>query len=145
MKKTFTVFALCLALSAPAFAADDVVAKAAKEKGAVKTKSGAVVVTVKAGKGKSPTAANSVKVHYTGRLTDGKVFDSSVDRGEPAVFPLGGVVPCWTEGLQKMKVGGKAKLYCPSETAYGPQGAGGGLIPPNATLVFDVELLDIVR
>lgn len=143
MKKTFTVLALCLALSAPALAADEV-AKAAKAKGAVKTASGAVVIPIRPGKGKSPTAANTVKVHYTGKLTNGKVFDSSVDRGAPAEFPLGGVIPCWTEGLQKMKVGGKATLVCPPETAYGAAGAP-PVIPPNSVLSFEVELISIVR
>jgi FKBP-type peptidyl-prolyl cis-trans isomerase len=146
MKKLFPVLALCLAVSVPAFAADktDAVAKAAKVKGAVKTASGAVVIRIKQGKGPSPTAANTVKVHYTGKLLDGTVFDSSVQRGTPAEFPLGGVIPCWTEGLQKMKVGGKAKLVCPSETAYGAAGSP-PVIPPNAVLTFEVELLSIVR
>jgi FKBP-type peptidyl-prolyl cis-trans isomerase len=143
MKKTFPVLALCLALSAPAFAADEV-ANAAKAKGAVKTASGAVVIPIKEGKGKSPTAANTVKVHYTGKLTNGKVFDSSVQRNEPAEFPLGRVIPCWTEGLQKMKVGGKAKLVCPPDTAYGAAGSP-PVIPPNSVLTFEVELISIVR
>ncbi|HEY5995719.1 MAG TPA: FKBP-type peptidyl-prolyl cis-trans isomerase, partial [Candidatus Deferrimicrobiaceae bacterium] len=112
--------------------------------GAVKTASGAVVIPVKQGKGKSPTAANTVKVHYTGKLTNGKVFDSSVERGAPAEFPLGGVIPCWTEGLQKMKVGGKAKLVCPPDTAYGAAGSP-PVIPPNSVLTFEVELISIVR
>jgi FKBP-type peptidyl-prolyl cis-trans isomerase len=146
MKKTFLVLPLCLALASPALGAgkDDAVAKALKEKGAVKTASGAVVIPIKAGKGASPKATSTVKVHYEGKLLDGKVFDSSLKRGEPIEFPLGGVIPCWTEGLQKMKVGGKAKLVCPSETAYGPNGAP-PVIPPNAVLTFEVELLSIVR
>jgi FKBP-type peptidyl-prolyl cis-trans isomerase len=85
-----------------------------------------------------------VKVHYEGRLIDGKVFDSSIKRGEPATFPLSGVIACWTEGLQTMKVGGKAQLVCPAAIAYGPNGSP-PTIPPQATLVFDVELLEIVK
>ncbi|HLK11475.1 MAG TPA: FKBP-type peptidyl-prolyl cis-trans isomerase [Candidatus Binatia bacterium] len=118
--------------------------KAAKEKGAVKTTSGMVYEEVKAGSGDSPKASDTVKVHYEGRLTDGTVFDSSIKRGEPATFPLSGVIKCWTEGVQLMKVGGKAKLVCPSDLAYGDHGQG-NLIPPGATLVFDVELLGIEK
>ncbi len=94
------------------------------------------------GTGAKPTPENVVKVHYTGRLLDGTVFDSSVQRGEPVEFPLGGVIPGWTEGLQLIAAGGKIKLYIPSKLGYGPAGAG-GTIPPNATLLFDVELLEI--
>ncbi len=115
-----------------------------KEKGAVKTESGAIVIPVKEGTGASPTAADKVKVHYTGKLVDGKVFDSSVQRGQPAEFPLNGVVKCWTEALQKMKVGGKATVVCPSEIAYGERGSP-PVIPGNAVLTFDIELLDIVK
>jgi len=86
-----------------------------------------------------------VQVHYRGTLVNGSEFDSSYKRGQPAAFPLGGVIPCWTEGVQKMKVGGKARLTCPAAIAYGPRGAGGGAIPPNATLHFEVELLDIAK
>src|SRR5512135_3784101 len=118
--------------------------KAAKEKGAVKTASGMVFVPEKEGTGATPTAADTVKVHYRGTLVDGTEFDSSYKRGQPAEFPLGNVIKCWTEGVQKLKVGGKAKLYCPPELAYGKNGAGAA-IPPNATLVFDVELLDVVK
>ena len=118
--------------------------KAAKEKGAVQTKSGLVYVPLKKGKGLTPKASETVRVHYTGTLIDGKVFDSSVPRNEPAEFPLDQVVPCWTEGVQKIQVGGKAKLVCPPELAYGDRGAG-GVIPGGATLVFEVELLAIVR
>ncbi|WP_043587985.1 FKBP-type peptidyl-prolyl cis-trans isomerase [Geminisphaera colitermitum] len=92
--------------------------------------------------GDKPKAADTVKVHYTGKLVDGTVFDSSVERGEPAEFPLNGVIPGWTEGLQLVGKGGKIKLYVPSELGYGAQGAG-GKIPGFATLVFDVELLEI--
>jgi FKBP-type peptidyl-prolyl cis-trans isomerase FkpA len=115
--------------------------KAATEAGAQKTAAGAVVIGVTEGKGAFPTPADTVKVHYKGTLLDGTVFDSSYDRGQPAEFPLGGVVKCWTEGLQKVKVGGKAKLVCPSDTAYGDQGRP-PKIPGGATLLFEVELLE---
>ncbi len=118
--------------------------KAAKEKGAQKTASGLVYIPVKQGSGASPKETDTVKVHYTGTLTDGKVFDSSVQRGQPAEFPLNQVIKCWTEGLQKMKVGGKAKLVCPSSIAYGDEGRP-PTIPGGATLVFEVELLDIAK
>jgi len=114
---------------------------AAKEPGAVKTPTGLVFRTLKPGTGPSPAATDTVKVHYTGTLTDGKVFDSSVQRGQPAEFPLNGVIPCWTEGVQRMKVGEKAKLVCPSSIAYGDQGRP-PQIPGGATLVFEVELLE---
>jgi FKBP-type peptidyl-prolyl cis-trans isomerase FkpA len=119
-----------------------VIDKAAAEKGAEKLESGMVIQTVTEGTGASPKATDTVKVHYHGTLVDGKVFDSSVDRKEPATFPLNGVIPCWTEGVQKMKVGGKAKLYCPSDLAYGDQSPSPD-IGPGATLIFDVELLAI--
>ena len=119
--------------------------KAASEKSATKTPSGLIITTIKPGTGPSPKATDTVKVHYHGTLTDGTVFDSSVDRKEPATFPLNGVIPCWTEGLQLMKVGGKSRLVCPSNLAYGDRGAAGGKIKPGAALVFDVELLDIVK
>jgi FKBP-type peptidyl-prolyl cis-trans isomerase FkpA len=118
--------------------------KMAKEPGAVKLPSGVVLIPMKEGTGLMPKASDMVKVHYHGTFPDGKVFDSSVDRGTPAEFPLSGVIPCWTEGVQKIKVGGKAKLVCPSDTAYGDQGAGGA-IPGGATLVFEVELLEILK
>ena len=98
--------------------------------------------SLRQGTGASPTAADTVKVHYRGTLMDGTEFDSSYKRNEPAVFPLGRVIKCWTEGVQKMKVGGKAELVCPPELAYGERGAG-GLIPPNATLRFEIELIEI--
>lgn len=118
--------------------------KAAAEAGAIKTESGAIVVPIAEGKGASPKADDTVTVHYKGTLTDGTVFDSSMDRGEPVTIPLNGVIKCWTEGVQKMKVGGKAKLVCPADVAYGNRGAPPN-IKPGATLVFEVELLDIVK
>ena len=118
------------------------VEKAAKEKGAVKTASGLVYLSQKEGSGAKPTANDTVKVHYTGQLVNGVVFDSSYKRGQPLDLPLGGVIKCWTEGMQMMKAGGKARLVCPPAIAYGERGAG-GMIPPNATLVFDIELLDV--
>jgi len=120
------------------------VEKAAAEKGAIKTPSGAVVTTLKPGTGPSPAATDKVKVHYQGTLTDGTVFDSSIQRGEPITFPLNGVIKCWTEGVQQMKVGGKSRLVCPADTAYGDRGAP-PKIKPGATLVFEVELLEIVK
>lgn len=117
---------------------------AAKEAGATKTASGIVIKQTKEGTGASPAATDQVKVHYTGKLIDGKVFDSSVERGEPATFPLSGVIACWTEGVQTMKVGGKAQLVCPANLAYGANGSP-PTIPPQSTLVFDVELLEIVK
>jgi FKBP-type peptidyl-prolyl cis-trans isomerase FkpA/FKBP-type peptidyl-prolyl cis-trans isomerase FklB len=118
--------------------------KAAGEKGATKTASGVIVTTIKAGTGPAPAASDKVKVHYTGTLIDGTVFDSSVQRGQPATFPLNGVIKCWTEGVATMKVGGKSKLVCPAEAAYGDRGAP-PRIKPGATLVFEVELLEIVK
>jgi FKBP-type peptidyl-prolyl cis-trans isomerase len=118
-------------------------AKAAKEPGAKKTASGAIVIPVKEGTGAKPAATDKVKVHYTGTLVSGRVFDTSAQRG-PAEFPLSGVIKCWTEGLQQVKVGGKAKLVCPSDIAYGPNG-NPPVIPGNAVLTFEVELLDIVK
>ncbi len=117
--------------------------KAAAEAGATKTASGMILQEITAGSGASPAATDRVKVHYTGTLIDGTVFDSSVERGQPATFPLNGVIKCWTEGVQLMKVGGKAKLTCPSDIAYGDRGRP-PTIPPGATLVFEVELLEIV-
>ncbi len=132
-----------LALSAlPAWAQSDVAAAAAKEPGAVVTASGLVYRSLKDGSGASPAATDKVKVHYRGTFPDGKEFDSSYSRNAPAEFPLNRVIKCWTEGVQRMKVGGKAKLTCPAAIAYGEKGAG-GVIPPNATLQFEVELLGI--
>jgi len=106
----------------------------------VTTGTGLVYESLKDGVGTSPVATDTVKVHYRGTLMDGKEFDSSYKRGEPIEFPLNRVIPCWTEGVQKMKPGGKAKLTCPPAIAYGAAGAG-GVIPPNATLQFEVELI----
>lgn len=117
-------------------------AEAAKP-GVVKSESGMLYVETLAGTGASPAATDKVKVHYRGTLVDGTEFDSSISRGQPAEFPLNGVIKCWTEGLQKMKVGGKAKLVCPSDLAYGDRGRPS--IPPGATLVFEVELLEILK
>ncbi len=114
----------------------------AAEADAVKTASGLVITELTAGTGASPAATDKVKVHYHGTLRDGTIFDSSVDRGEPVSFALNQVVPCWTEGLQLMKVGGKSRLVCPSDIAYGDQGRP-PTIPPAATLVFEVELIEI--
>ena len=118
--------------------------KAAAEPGATRTASGLIYKEIKPGTGRSPKASDQVKVHYTGTLIDGTVFDSSVQRGEPITFPLQGVIPCWTEGVQLMKVGGKSKLICPSDIAYGERGSP-PVIKPNSTLVFEVELLDVVK
>jgi FKBP-type peptidyl-prolyl cis-trans isomerase FkpA len=106
--------------------------------------SGVNITHLRAGTGASPAASDAVRVHYRGTLADGKEFDSSYKRNAPASFPLGRVIPCWTQGLQKMKVGGKARLVCPPSTAYGDRGAGGA-VPPNATLTFEVELLAIEK
>ena len=125
-----------------ASAQNAVTAAAAKEAGAVVTATGLVYRSLKDGTGASPKASDRVKVHYRGTFPDGKEFDSSYKRNDAIEFPLNGVIPCWTEGVQRMKVGGKAKLTCPSAIAYGERGAG-GVIPPNATLLFEVELLAI--
>jgi FKBP-type peptidyl-prolyl cis-trans isomerase FkpA len=122
--------------------ADPAIAKATAEKGAVLTSSGLVYLSLTEGKGASPAATDNVKVHYRGTFPDGREFDSSYKTGAPAEFPLNRVIKCWTEGVQKMKVGGKAKLTCPAAIAYGERGAG-NVIPPNATLQFEVELLAI--
>jgi len=117
-------------------------AKASTEAGAIKTDSGIIYKETAAGTGPSPMPADRVKVHYRGTLINGTEFDSSYARNEPAVFPLGGVIRCWTEGVQRMKVGGKARLVCPSDLAYGDRG--NEAIPGGAALIFDVELLEIV-
>ena len=110
----------------------------------VTTATGRVYQELVTGTGEQPTAADKVRVHYVGTFADGREFDSSVSRGQPAEFPLGRVIKCWTEGVQRMKVGGKARLTCPASIAYGEKGAG-GVIPPGATLYFDVELLGVTK
>ena len=124
--------------------ADEFLAKEAAAPGATKTSSGLVKRVIKEGSGASPKAEDTVKVHYHGTLRDGSVFDSSVERNEPAEFPLNRVIPCWTEAVQTMKVGEKAHITCPSDIAYGDRG-----FPPKikggAALAFDVELLEIVK
>jgi FKBP-type peptidyl-prolyl cis-trans isomerase FkpA len=115
--------------------------KAAAEPGAVKTDSGLIYRELKAGDGASPKVTDTVKVNYRGTLTNGNEFDSSYKRNMPAEFPLNGVIKCWTEGVQKMKVGGKSSLVCPSDLAYGDKGRPG--IPGGATLIFEVELLSV--
>ncbi len=144
MKKLIGLSAAIIAIAAalPAWAQSDAAAKAAKESGAVTTASGLVYKSLKDGSGASPKATDTVKVNYRGTFPDGKEFDSSYKAGGPIEFPLNGVIKCWTEGVQMMKPGGKAKLTCPSSIAYGERGAG-GVIPPNATLVFEVELLGV--
>jgi FKBP-type peptidyl-prolyl cis-trans isomerase FkpA len=117
-------------------------AAAAKEPGAEKLPSGLIIKHMKPGTGASPGPTDTVSVHYKGTLVDGTEFDSSYKRGQPAEFPLNGVIPCWTEGVGKMKIGGKAKLTCPYKIAYGEQGRP-PTIPAKATLIFEVELLSI--
>ncbi len=119
-------------------------AKAAAEPGAKKTESGAIVIPIKEGNGAKPAATDKVTVHYHGTLVDGTVFDSSVKRGAPATFALNGVIKCWTEGVQLIKVGGKARLVCPADIAYGDRGSP-PRIKPGATLIFEVELLEIAK
>ena len=125
-------------------AGDAYLVKAAGDKDTKKLPSGVLVTTLKPGTGPSPAAADKVKVHYHGTLIDGTVFDSSVQRNEPATFPLNQVIKCWTEGVQQMKVGGKSRLVCPADVAYGDRGAP-PRIKPGATLVFEVELLAIEK
>ena len=132
-----TLVSLC------AISAVSAMSVASAQSAPVTTPSGLVYQSLKEGSGTSPTASDTVKVHYRGTFPDsGKEFDSSYKRGEPIEFPLSGVIPCWTEGVQKMKPGGKAKLTCPPSIAYGSRGAG-GVIPPNATLNFEVELISV--
>jgi len=133
---------LCTDSILPALAQADFAQMAAKEPGAQVTSSGLVYRSLQEGQGANPVATDKVKVHYRGTLPDGKEFDSSYKRNKPIDFPLTAVIPCWTEGVQLMKVGGKAKLTCPPAIAYGSRGAG-GVIPPNATLQFEVELIAI--
>jgi FKBP-type peptidyl-prolyl cis-trans isomerase FkpA len=138
----FTTTLLLFFASAAQAQSDPAAAAAAKEAGAVTTASGLVYRSLKDGSGASPGPTDTVKVHYRGTFPDGREFDSSFKRGEPAEFPLDRVIKCWTEGVQRMKVGGKAKLTCPAVIAYGERGAG-NVVPPNATLQFEVELLAI--
>ena len=135
--------ALALAVGFAAAHADDATAlsAASKEQGAVVTASGLVYKSIKDGSGPSPKASDKVKVNYKGTLTDGTKFDASADHGGPISFRLNEVIPCWTEGVQKLKVGGKAKLTCPSAIAYGARSM--GPIASNSTLVFEVELVGI--
>lgn len=133
-KLATTVAALLLAVSFQAQAAEP------KE---VKTASGIGITMLKEGTGANPKVTDTVKVHYRGTLENGQEFDSSYKRGQPATFPLSRVIPCWTEGVQSIRVGGKAKLVCPAHLAYGNQSVPG--IPPNSTLIFEVELLDIAK
>ena len=128
--------------AADAGAAKAYLDKAAAEQGAIRTPSGLVYRELQAGTGAYPGASDVVKVHYRGTLINGTEFDSSYARNEPATFPLNRVIPCWTEGLQRMKVGGKSRLVCPAAIAYGDQGSP-PVIPGGATLVFEVELLGI--
>jgi len=146
--KKFLCAALAVLALYPAVATaapNDLPAVAAAEKGAVVTPSGLVYRSLKDGSGASPLATDTVKVHYRGTFADGREFDSSYKRNAPAEFPLNGVIKCWTEGVQRMKVGGKAKLTCPAAIAYGERGAGGGLIPPNTALQFEIELLGVTK
>ncbi|HEY0857010.1 MAG TPA: FKBP-type peptidyl-prolyl cis-trans isomerase [Albitalea sp.] len=131
-----------LALTAASAAAQNDAAAAAKEPGALVTPSGLVYRALKEGDGASPGATDRVRVHYRGTFLDGREFDSSHARQQPAEFALNRVIKCWTEGVQHMKVGGKAKLTCPPAIAYGERGAG-GVIPPNTTLQFEIELLAV--
>lgn len=143
MTPSIRLTCIALALCAQtAFAQNAITAAAAKEEGATVTASGLVYRSLKEGTGTNPKASDKVTVHYRGTFPDGREFDSSYKRGQPIDFPLSGVIACWTEGVQRMKTGGKAKLTCPPDIAYGARGAG-GVIPPNATLVFEVELLGI--
>jgi FKBP-type peptidyl-prolyl cis-trans isomerase FkpA len=151
MKNSALLFTLAsvLATSAQAQSQDEAKSSSKKvgkssDKGAITTPSGLVYTELKGGTGPSPKETDRVTVNYRGTFTDGKEFDSSYKRNQPATFPLNGVIKCWTEGLQKMKVGGKAKLVCPSSIAYGDQGRP-PLIPGGATLNFEVELLAIQK
>ncbi len=117
--------------------------KNARKEGVVTTRSGLQYMVLRPGEGQHPTATDQVEVHYEGRFLSGRVFDSSYKRGKPAVFPLNRVIRGWTEGIQYMQVGSRMRLFIPSNLAYGVRGTGGGRIPGNATLIFDVELLGI--
>ena len=143
VKKSFcAALILCAFSISSVWAQSDFAQAAAKEPGAKVTASGLVYRSLQDGQGASPMATDKVKVHYRGTFPDGKEFDSSYKRNQPIDFPLNGVIACWTEVVQLMKVGGKAKLTCPPAIAYGTRGAG-GVIPPHATLQFEVELIAI--
>lgn len=133
---------LALASLGPAWAQSSAAPAAPKIQGDITTASGLVYHVMVEGTGASPRANDGVTVNYRGTLADGTEFDSSYGRGQPATFPLSGVIRCWTEGLQRMKVGGKSRLTCPPQIAYGSRGAG-NVVPPNATLTFEVELISI--
>ena len=139
MSRRASAIVALAALSLPVWAQP-----AARSGDVVTTSSGLVYRSLVEGSGPGPSATDVVRVHYRGTFADGKEFDSSIARGKPAEFPLDRVIRCWTEGVQRMKVGGKAQLTCPPSIAYGARGAG-GVIPPNATLHFEIELLGIVR
>lgn len=142
MKYTFLSSVLMLSCLGTAGAQSGTAPVSPAGSGDVITGSGLVYRVLVEGTGASPRATDNVTVHYRGTLTDGTEFDSSYRRGQPATFPLNGVIRCWTEGVQRMKVGGKSRLTCPPQIAYGSRGAG-NVIPPNATLTFEVELLSI--
>ncbi len=135
---------LLCAVFAAACAVQPVMAQTATVTTTVTTSSGLVFQSLKDGTGASPAATDVVQVHYRGTFLDGREFDSSYRRGQPTEFPLNRVIPCWTEGVQRMKPGGKAKLTCPPAIAYGERGAG-NVIPPNATLNFEIELISVKR
>ncbi|MBV8471199.1 MAG: FKBP-type peptidyl-prolyl cis-trans isomerase [Burkholderiaceae bacterium] len=139
MEITANLFAGVARLMFCVLMATSICARAAEP---VTTASGLVYEELRAGDGIQPHSSDRVRVHYVGHLLDGTEFDSSVKRGQPAEFPLAGVIRCWTEGVQRMRVGGKARLTCPAKLAYGERGAG-GVIPPNATLIFEIELLGV--
>lgn len=140
-----TLFIVAAALGLWGSVPDAVAAEKAPAAPAQTMPSGLIYQSLKEGSGAQPEPTDVVRVHYRGTLPSGKEFDSSYGRGQPAEFPLNRVIPCWTEGVRMMKVGGKARLICPPAIAYGERGAGGGAIPPNATLHFEVELLGIVK
>ena len=142
MKSNLIASLVALSVMGSAWAQSGVAPTAPKTSGDITTASGLVYRVLVEGTGANPRSRDGVTVHYRGTLADGKEFDSSYSRGQPATFPLNGVIPCWTEGVQRMKVGGKSRLTCPPEIAYGARGAG-NVIPPNATLTFEVELISI--
>ena len=147
MKPTFRILPLMAvtAFASMAFAQTPAAPRAPSAAAATETlSSGVGIKHTTVGSGPSPIASDTVKVHYRGTLADGKEFDSSYKRGQPTSFPLNRVVPCWTQGIQKLKVGGKATLTCPPATAYGSRGVP-NVIPPDSTLTFEVELLSIER